>query len=203
MTRHHRWSFPYAPRGRIYSSFSRPFRSVYSPALTQVYIPFFWHGVSLPRTSKILNGSATTEFDPLYCVCVSVCAGCAMKKNLALHHCRGIVDKATTLLFHLSYQRPVSKISLVSFISHLLRLVGIDPSHYSGHSFRIGGATSTSLAGLTDYEIKLIGRWNYQWYLPSFSLQFFLDLPWKITQTRAMKFQYATPYMFNEPAGDH
>ena len=27
---HHRWSFPYAPRGRIYSSFSRPFPSVYS-----------------------------------------------------------------------------------------------------------------------------------------------------------------------------
>ena len=51
----------------------------------------------------------------------SVCAGCAMKKNLALHHRRGIVDKATTLLFHLSDRRPVSKISLVSFISHLLR----------------------------------------------------------------------------------
>lgn len=87
-----------------------------------------------------------------------------MKKNLALHHRRGIVDKATTLLFHLSDQCLVSKISLVSFISHLLRLVGIDPSHYSGHSFRIGGATSASLAGLTDCDIKLLGRWNNDFY---------------------------------------
>ena len=94
----------------------------------------------------------------------SVCAGCAMRKNLALHHRRGIVDKATTLLYHLSDRRPVSKISFVSFISHLLRQVGIDPSHYSGHRFRIGGATSASLAGLTDYEIKLLGRWNSDFY---------------------------------------
>ena len=83
-----------------------------------------------------------------------------MKKNLALHHRCGIVDKATALLFHLSDQCPVSKISLVSFISHLLRLVVIDLSHYSGQSFRIGGATSASLADLTDYEIKLLRRWT-------------------------------------------
>ena len=46
------------------ATFSR-FRSVYSPALMHVYIPFFWQGVSLPRTYKILNGSATAGFDPL------------------------------------------------------------------------------------------------------------------------------------------
>ena len=94
----------------------------------------------------------------------SVCAACAMQKNLALHYHCGIFDKATKLLFNLSDQRPVSKISLVSFISHLLRLVGIDPSHYSGHSFPIEGVTSASLAGLTDYEIKLLGRWNSDFY---------------------------------------
>ena len=38
-----------------------------SPALTHVYILLFWHGVSLPLTYKILNGPATTGFDPLYC----------------------------------------------------------------------------------------------------------------------------------------
>ena len=132
-----------------------------SPALTHVYIPFFWHGVSLPPTYKLRRQRLT-----LYTAHSgrSVCAGCAMRKKLALHHRRGTVDKATTLLFHLSDRRPVSKISLVSFISHLLRQVGIDPFHYSGHSFRIGGATSASLAGLTDYEIKLLGRWDSDFY---------------------------------------
>ncbi|CAH3182762.1 unnamed protein product, partial [Porites evermanni] len=91
----------------------------------------------------------------------SVCAGWAMQKNLALQHRFGMFDKATDAL---SDQRPVSKISLVSFISHLPRLVSIDPSHHSGHSFRIEGATSASIAGLTDYEIKLLGRWNSDSY---------------------------------------
>ena len=87
-----------------------------------------------------------------------------MRKNLALHHRRGIVNKATTLLFHLSLPTARQQNILVSFISHLLRQVGIDPFHYSGHSFRIGGATSASLAGLTDYEIKPLGRWNSDFY---------------------------------------
>ena len=87
-----------------------------------------------------------------------------MRKKLALHFRRATVDKTITLLFHLSDRHPVSKVSLVSFISYLLHQVGIDPSHYSGHSFRIGGATSASLAGLTDYEIKLLGRWNSDFY---------------------------------------
>ena len=73
-----------------------------SPVLTHVYILLFWHGVSAHSRR-------------------SDCAGCAKQKNLALHHRCGIFYKVTTLLFNLSGQRPVSKISLVSFISHLLR----------------------------------------------------------------------------------
>ena len=45
-----------------------------------------------------------------------------------------------------------------------------------------------------------------QWLLStvhSFSLQLLLDIPRKIAQTHTMKFQYATPYKFNEPAADH
>ncbi|CAH3019084.1 unnamed protein product, partial [Porites evermanni] len=82
-----------------------------------------------------------------------------MKKNLALHHHRGIVDKATTPLFQLSDQRPVSKISLIPPFSYIYRLED-QSRYYSGHSFLIGAARSASLAGLTDYEIKLLGRWN-------------------------------------------
>ena len=38
------------------------------------------------------------------------------------------------------------------------------PPNGSGRSFRIGGATSASLAGLSDYQIKLIGRWKSDCY---------------------------------------
>jgi len=118
-----------------------------------------------------------------------VCAVCAMKKNLAV---RGFFSYAP---FQLADSSPVTKAGLVTFVSHLLRLIGIGPSRYSGHSCWIGGATSASLAGLSDYEIKLIGRWNsdcYRRYIRS-PLNLFLGYPRKISQTQAIKFQYANP----------
>ena len=108
-----------------------------------------------------------------------VCVGCAIKMTLAIQHRRGLVDPSTTPLFQLSESSPVTKAGLISFVSQLLRLIGIDRSQYSGHSFRIGGAMSASLAGLSDYEIKLIGRWDsdcYRRYIRS-PLNLFLGYP--------------------------
>ena len=66
MGRHHRWSFSYAPRRRIYSSFSRPFRSVYSPHLLLRTFTFLSSGTEYHSLRLInLNGSATTRFQLL------------------------------------------------------------------------------------------------------------------------------------------
>ena len=49
-----------------------------------------------------------------------------------------------------------------------LRQAGIDPSRYSGHSFRIGAATTAAQAGVEDTFIKMLGRWEsaaYQKYI--------------------------------------
>ena len=124
-----------------------------------------------------------------------------MQKNLALQHRCGMFDKATTLLFNLSDQRPVSKISLVSFISHLPRLVSIDPSHYSGHSFRIEGATSASLAGLTDYEIKLLGRWNSDFYQRYTRSPFSCSSVYPARSHKRTLWSFSTPLLINFPFG--
>ena len=61
----------------------------------------------------------------------------------------------------------------------------IDPHQYSGHSFRIGGATSAAVAGLNDYEIKLLRRWSsdcYKCYIRS-PLSLFLKVPRQIADT--------------------
>ena len=49
-----------------------------------------------------------------------------------------------------------------------LSAAGLDTSGYSGHSFRIGSATSAARVGLEDSLIKSLGRWEssaYQRYI--------------------------------------
>ena len=56
---------------------------------------------------------------------------------------------------------------VIGQVRHILALLGVK-GHYSGHSFRRGAATSARLAGLSDEEIMLLGRWksaSYRLYI--------------------------------------
>ena len=127
-----------------------------------------------------------------------VCPACAMKSNVALQQSQPRKPKDSPL-FLLEHQQVLTRQHLVTFVSHLLRLVGIDPTAYSGHSFRIGGATSASLAGLKDYEIQMLGRWKsdcYKTYVRS-PLNVLLQFPQRIAKTASITYQYANPYYQN------
>lgn len=53
-------------------------------------------------------------------------------------------------------------------VRRLLTLAGIDPAPYSGHSFRIGAATTVAQAGLDAALIQTLGHWKssaYQLYI--------------------------------------
>ena len=90
--------------------------------------------------------------------CHLVCAVSALTKTLAIRDCS--VNPPATLIFQLTDGSPVTSTGLVTFGLHLLRLIGIEPSQNSGHSFRICCATYVSISGLSDYGIELIGRGN-------------------------------------------
>ena len=60
--------------------------------------------------------------------------------------------------------RALDRVTLVNHIKQLATSLGLDSSRYSGHSLRIGGATSAAEAGLSQWQIKLLGRWNSQAY---------------------------------------
>ena len=93
-----------------------------------------------------------------------VCAYCAMKDYYNI-----TCNKVTSY----TYGRPLfifdnglclSRHLLIRYTKLYLILTGIDAKLYSGHSFRIGGATSAAAAGMADWEIKVLGRWTSDTY---------------------------------------
>lgn len=63
-------------------------------------------------------------------------------------------------LFLHSDGSPLTRPSLVSAVRAALSGTGLDLSRYTGHSFRVGAATSAARAGLPDSLIQTLGRWR-------------------------------------------
>ena len=54
----------------------------------------------------------------------------------------------------------LSRPRLVQALHQALRAAGVDDSRFSGHSFRIGAATTAARVGLPDSLIITLGRWK-------------------------------------------
>lgn len=59
---------------------------------------------------------------------------------------------------------PLSRECFVQHLKTALTALGVDHRRYSGHSFRIGAATSAAQAGIPDHLIKAMGRWRSEAY---------------------------------------
>lgn len=55
---------------------------------------------------------------------------------------------------------PLSRNHLVRHLREAFSQVDLDASKFSGHSFRIGAATTATAAGLSDSFIQTLGRWK-------------------------------------------
>ena len=55
---------------------------------------------------------------------------------------------------------PLTKPQFISLVREALTEAGMNASLYSGHSFRVGAATSAAQAGMEDSVIKSLGRWS-------------------------------------------
>ena len=59
---------------------------------------------------------------------------------------------------------PLTPVQLVHYVRMALKQKGWDVSHYSGHSFRIGAATTAAAMGVPIPTIKMLGRWESEAY---------------------------------------
>ena len=55
---------------------------------------------------------------------------------------------------------PVSRALFIDKLSMAIKYCGLDPSRYKGHSFRIGAASFAADAGMSDAQIRALGRWK-------------------------------------------
>ena len=60
--------------------------------------------------------------------------------------------------------RPLTKTTFVTRLRRGLQSAGLDMNQFSGHSLRIGAATSAAAAGVPDHLIKTLGRWRSEAY---------------------------------------
>ena len=60
---------------------------------------------------------------------------------------------------------PVSGSYFSNQLSSAIQFCGLSPSVYKGHSFRIGAASHAADKGLSDAQIRLLGRWKSNAFL--------------------------------------
>lgn len=90
---------------------------------------------------------------------------CPVESLLAYLNYRGF---APGPLFCLENKQPLRRSLFVQLVRNALGSQGIDSVKYSGHSFRIGAATTAAQVGIPESCIKLLGRWDssaYQSYI--------------------------------------
>lgn len=149
-----------------------PYNSLpsYAPVSLRLYVPGGHHVLQAADVrvdshqsptfiSMTLRGSKTDPFG----------AGCTLYVGCTQTH----ICPVTAVLAYLSVRAPgpgpqfchadgtpLSRSALVTAVRTALSSTRLDLSRFSGHSFRIGAATTAAHAGLSDSLIQTLGRWH-------------------------------------------
>ncbi len=83
----------------------------------------------------------------------------------ALIHYIAVRSPTPGPLFVFQSGTPLTRKALVSHVQSALCHAGISPAAYTGHSLRIGAATTAAQRGLEDSVIQTLGRWKSKAYL--------------------------------------
>ena len=128
-------------------------------------------GLVKPYVSVHIKRSKTDKFNKGFDVVIGcsghrVCAYCSLLEYYKLKAITGPVRQDDPFLSVGGFALTKSLLQKETRLQ--VARLGLDPSSFSGHSFRSGSATTAAAAGLADWEIKLLGRWTsdaYQRYI--------------------------------------
>ena len=128
-----------------------------TPQFSMGWLHYVWVFLASSKTDPFHQGCPVI----IGCTGTSVCRACKAWHLLQHHQQMGSSPEAP---FFQIYSRDLDRMTLVNHIKNIVSQFGLDPSRYSGHSLHIGGATSVAQAGLSQWQIKLMGCWNSQAY---------------------------------------
>ena len=111
---------------------------------------------------KFLNFKHSYNQPPFYLVISSQSTFCPAKILLQFLSARGDSQGA---LFIQDDGSPVSRSWFSAQLSSAIKLCGLNPSVYKGHSFRIGAASHAAERGMSDTQIRILGRWKSNAFL--------------------------------------
>ena len=114
----------------------------------------------------MLSGSKTDPFHVgcsviIGCTGTPVCEACEAWSIIQQHQWTQTSPDAPFLQID---GRTLDHLTLVRHIKDIVAKLGLNPFRYSGHSLCIRGATSAVQVGLSQWQIKLLGRRNSQAY---------------------------------------
>ena len=132
------------------------------------------------------------------CIKDMSCAVCAMKRYL---ECISSQHKSNDPLFQFIIGVPLLNRLFKKHLSRLLALKHYPINKFSGHSLRIGCATTAAAVGLQDWQIKLLGRWTsdaYQRYIRA-PIPMVLQMSKQLIQVSPISefYNYRNPYTAN------
>ena len=106
-----------------------------------------------------IKGSKTDQLRQGCCITVGRTGShiCPVKSVLAYIACRGF--RPGPLFCHRD-NSPLTREQLVNNLRSVLATTGVDFQKFSGHSFRIGAATTAAARGIADSTIQTLGRWK-------------------------------------------
>ena len=129
------------------------------------------NAISIDQVSKLLNSSNEVEaikitfFNykhsynqrPFSLVVTRQSCFCPVQYQLQYLELHGV---GAGPLFQLPNGSPVPRSIFIDKLAIAIKYCGLDPSKYKGHSFRIGAASAAAEKGMSDAQIRSMGRWK-------------------------------------------